>query len=61
VIVRDRVKDGIRKGLSLDQIKALKPTMDYDTQYILPNSKVSGDAFVEIIYKSLTAKPEKKK
>ena len=49
-IVRDRVQDAIKRGLSLDQIKAAKLTLDYDPQY------GPGDAFVESIYKSLGGK-----
>jgi cyclase len=49
-IVRDRVLDGIKKGRTLEQIKASKPTLDYDTRY------GPGDTFVENVYKSLTAK-----
>jgi cyclase len=48
-IVRDRVRDLIGKDKTLDQVKAARPTRDYDTQY---DSK-SADAFVEAIYKSL--------
>lgn len=47
-IIRDRVQDMIRKGMTLDQVKAGKPSRDYDTQY-----KGSPDVFVEAIYKSL--------
>ncbi len=46
-IVRDRVEAMIKKGMTLEQAKAAKPTADYDTQY------GSGDAFVEAVYKSL--------
>jgi cyclase len=49
-IVRDRIQDGIKKGRTLEQIKASKPTLDYDTRY------GAGDAFIENVYKSLTAK-----
>jgi len=56
VIVRDRVQDGIKKGMSLEQIKASQPTRDYDTEYLTPNTFVKADAFVEAIYKSLTKK-----
>ena len=49
-IVRDRVQDGIKKGRTLEQIKASKPTLDYDTRY------GQGDTFIENVYKSLTAK-----
>jgi glyoxylase-like metal-dependent hydrolase (beta-lactamase superfamily II) len=49
-IVRDRIQDSIKKGMTLEQVKASKPTLDYDTQY------GSGDAFVEAVYKSLGGK-----
>src|SRR5262252_7665888 len=49
-IIRDRVQDLIKKGKTLDQVKAAKPTRDYDTEY------GPGDAFVESVYKSLTTK-----
>lgn len=48
-IVRDRVRDLIGKDKTLDQVKAARPTRDYDTQY----DAQSADAFVEAIYKSL--------
>jgi glyoxylase-like metal-dependent hydrolase (beta-lactamase superfamily II) len=51
-IVRDRVRDLIGKDKTLDQIKAARPTHDYDTQY---DAKSAG-AFVEAIYRSLTGK-----
>ena len=47
-IIRDRVQDLINKGMSLEQVKAAKPSLDYDTQY-----SGSPDGFVESIYKSL--------
>ena len=51
-IVRDRVQDGIKKGLTLEQVKTAKPTFDYDPLY----GKAPGwgtDQFVEAVYKSL--------
>ena len=32
-IVRDRVQDMIKKGMTLDQVKAARPTRDYDPRY----------------------------
>jgi hypothetical protein len=46
-IVRDRIKDMIARGLTLQQVKAERPTRDYDTRYGSP------DAFVEGAYESL--------
>ncbi len=48
-IVRDRIQAYIKKGMTLDQIKATKPTIDWDPRY------GSGDRFVEAVYRSLTA------
>jgi glyoxylase-like metal-dependent hydrolase (beta-lactamase superfamily II) len=53
VIVRDRVRDLIGKGMTLDQVKAAKPSRDYDTEYVSSNSFVSADRFVESVYTSL--------
>jgi cyclase len=54
VIVRDRVRDMLQKGRTLDQVKAAKPTRDYDTEYVTSNSFVTADRFVEAVYKSLS-------
>jgi len=48
-IVRDRVRDMVRKDRTLEQVKAAKLTRDYDTNY----DAKSADAFVEAIYKSI--------
>jgi cyclase len=47
IIIRDRVRDMIKKGMTLEQVKAARPTQDYDPLY------GSGDKFVEAVYKSL--------
>ena len=49
-IIGDRVEDLMKKGRTLDQIKAAKPSLDYDGIYGSPN------AFIEAIYKSLQKK-----
>jgi cyclase len=49
-IVRDRVRAGMEKGMSLEAILASHPTVDYDTEY-----RGSGKEFVESIYQSLQA------
>ncbi len=56
VIIRDRIQDMMKKGMSLAQIKDAKPSLDYDTQYVGPNSFIKADQFVESIYKSLGGK-----
>ena len=54
VIVRDRVRDMIQKGKTLDEVKAARPTRDYDTEYVTSKSFVTPDRFVEAVYKSLS-------
>jgi glyoxylase-like metal-dependent hydrolase (beta-lactamase superfamily II) len=52
-IIRDRVQDMVKKNMTLEQVKAAKPTRDYDPLYNTPGAFVTGDAFTEAIYKSL--------
>lgn len=52
-IIRDRVQDLIGKGMTLEQVKAAKPTFDYDTEYGADKNPAAADRFVEAIYKSL--------
>jgi cyclase len=52
-IVRDRIQDMIKRDMTLEQVKAAKPTEDWDPRY------GSGDRFVEAVYRSLTHKPAK--
>jgi len=67
-IIRDRIQDGIKKGMTLEQVKAAKPTADYDPRW--STKEYSADQFIEAAYKSLvpkkpapakTATPPKKK
>jgi cyclase len=54
VIVRDRIRNMIQKNMTLDQVKAAKPTRDYDTEYVTSASFVTAERFVEAVYKSLS-------
>ena len=54
VIVRDRVKDGIDKGLSLRQVQATRPTLGYDWQYGRANDAWTGEDFVAAVYRDLS-------
>ena len=54
VVVRDVIADLIKQGKTLDQIKAAHPAKPYETEY--GTQEGSTSAFVEAVYKSLTAK-----
>jgi glyoxylase-like metal-dependent hydrolase (beta-lactamase superfamily II) len=55
-IIRDRVQDMIKKGMTLEQVKAAKPTRDYDPLYGSTTGFWTTDMFVEAVYKSLSLK-----
>jgi glyoxylase-like metal-dependent hydrolase (beta-lactamase superfamily II) len=55
-VIRDVVGDMIRRGMTLDQIKAANPTAGYRKRYGTDSGAWTTDMFVEAIYKSLTAK-----
>jgi cyclase len=56
-IVRDRIQDMVRRRLTLAQVKAAKPTRDYDALYATP--AYSGEMFVEAAYRSLSVAAQK--
>jgi cyclase len=53
-IIRDRIRDMIQKGMTLDQVKAARPTRDYDPQYGATAGPWTTDMFVEAAYRSLS-------
>jgi cyclase len=55
-IIRDRVRDMLKKGKTLEQVKAARPTLDYDTQYGADTGFWTTSMFVEAVYKSLSGK-----
>jgi cyclase len=55
-IIRDRIQDMIKKGMTLEQVRAAKPTRDYDPLYGSTTGFWTTDMFVEAVYKSLSAK-----
>jgi cyclase len=59
-IIRDRIQDMISKGMTLEQVKAARPTRDYDRRYGSNTGFWTTDMFVEAAYKSLSQKKEGK-
>jgi hypothetical protein len=49
-IVRDRVQAMVKKNMTLDQVKAARPTLDYDARY------GQSDRFIEAVYGGLKGK-----
>src|SRR6516225_11867779 len=52
-IMRDRIEALIKRGMTLDQVQAAKPTFDYDGLYGSTTGPWTTDMFVEAVYKSL--------
>jgi len=55
-IIRDRIRDMVKKGNTLDQVKAARPTLDYDGRYGAKTGAWTTDLFIEAVYRSLAAK-----
>ncbi len=53
VMIRDRVQNLIGKGMTLEQVKAAKPTMDFDGRYGSNTGSWTTAMFIEAVYKSL--------
>jgi hypothetical protein len=53
-IIRDRIQDMVKKGMMLEQVKAAKPTRDYDPRYGAEKGFWTTDKSVEAVYKSLS-------
>jgi cyclase len=57
VIVRDRISAMAAKKMTLEQIRAARPTLDYDGRYDTPASPAS--TLIEAIYREVSAPPAK--
>ena len=55
-MIRDRVQDLSKKGMTLEQVKAARPTMDFDGRYGAKAGAWTTDMFVEAVYRSLQEK-----
>jgi cyclase len=58
-IIRDRFLDAIKKGMTLEQVKAARLVRDYEGRYGASSGFWTTDNFVEAVYRSLS-EPSKK-
>jgi len=56
VMIRDRVREQIKQGRTLEQVKAARPTLDFDGRYGATSGPWTTTMFVEAVYKSLQEK-----
>lgn len=52
-MIRDRVRDLIDRGMTLDQVLAARPTMDFDLRYGATEGTWTTNMFVAAVYRSL--------
>jgi glyoxylase-like metal-dependent hydrolase (beta-lactamase superfamily II) len=52
-ILRDRVQAMVAKGMTLEQVKAARPTADYEPRYGATSGPWTTDQFIEAAYVSL--------
>jgi cyclase len=55
-IIRDRIQDSIKKGMTLDQVKASRPTLEYDSRYGSDSGPWTTSMFIEAAYRGLSSK-----
>ena len=53
-IIRDRVKALVDRGQTLQQVKAARPSLDYDSRFGKTTADWTVDDFIEAVYRSLT-------
>jgi cyclase len=58
VIFRDRIQALIKSGATLEQVKAARPTADYDVRFGATTGPWTTDMFVEAMYTSLKNPPK---
>jgi cyclase len=58
IIIRDRIQNMISKGMTLEQVQAARPTLEFDPRYGTTSGPWTTRMFVEAVYKSLKAQPK---
>jgi glyoxylase-like metal-dependent hydrolase (beta-lactamase superfamily II) len=52
-IVRDRIREYVKRGWSLEQVRAAKPTLDFDPRYGSDTGFWTTAMFIEAVYKDM--------
>lgn len=52
-IIRARIQASVTKGLTLDQVKATRPTFDYDGRWGQTTGRWTTDQFIEAVYRGV--------
>ena len=54
-IVRDRIREYVKRGMTLEQVRARKPTLDFDPRYGMETGFWTTGMFIETIYEQMLA------
>ncbi|HVQ16570.1 MAG TPA: MBL fold metallo-hydrolase, partial [Vicinamibacterales bacterium] len=54
VIIRDRIKNMVGKKMTIEQVKAARPTLDYDGRYGAETGAWTTAMFIEAIYREMS-------
>ncbi len=54
-IVKERIEDMVKRGLTLEQVKAARPTLDYDRHFGSDAGPWTTAMFIEAIYQDVSA------
>lgn len=54
-IIRDRIRDMLSRGMTLEQVRSARPTSDYDGRFA-PKDAQAANRFIDAIYHSLSRK-----
>jgi cyclase len=54
VIIRDRIKNMVEKKMTLEQVKAARPTLDYDGRYGADTGSWTTAMFIEAVYREMS-------
>jgi glyoxylase-like metal-dependent hydrolase (beta-lactamase superfamily II) len=58
LFVRDRIRHMLEQGMSLEDVLAARPALDYETRYGNEGGPWTTEAFVEAVYRDLQRKVE---
>ena len=58
VVIRDVIQDMMKRGMTLDQIKAASPAKPFERQYGATSGPWTTNDFIEAVYKSLAGKKQ---
>jgi glyoxylase-like metal-dependent hydrolase (beta-lactamase superfamily II) len=54
-IVRDRIREYVTRGMTLEQVKAKRPTLDFDGRYGSDTGVWTTSMFIDVIYRQMAA------